>query len=162
MALLELLSLAIRGLQFLFAIIVLGLTGHVASYGLTPSQDSFLLFAAVWTCIVVLYLGLAPRFFPSLAHPFAILGLDAVTMIFWFAGFIALAVFDNDIHDDLNYEFGSSRRGCGYIGNFCGIITAAVVFGAFEWVLFAITTTLSALDVFRGRNKSTGPTVTAA
>ncbi len=155
MAILELLSLAIRGLQFLFAIIVLGLTGHgtspipvsippktqltppqVASYANTPSQDSFLVFVAIWTCLVVLYLGLAPKFLPSLAIPFAMLALDALTMLFWFAGFIALAVFDRDLHYNYYGYFGGvlyKGEGCDVIGNLCGVITAAVVFGAFEW-----------------------------
>ena len=106
----------------------------VASYANTPSQDSFLVFVSIWTLLVVLYLGLAPKFFPSLAIPFAILALDALTMLFWFAGFIALAVFDRDLHNvgvvDLE---GDVFSGCGLVGNLCGVITAAVVFGAFEW-----------------------------
>ena len=68
---------------------------------------------------MVTYLALAPRFFPKLAHKFAILALDAVTMIFWFAGWVALAVFKNNLL--LCY------------GSICHDLTASIVFGAFEW-----------------------------
>lgn len=49
---------------------------------------------------------------------YAILAVDAVTMIFWFAGFIALAVFLGD-------------RVC--YGNVCNCAKTAAVFAAFEW-----------------------------
>ena len=56
----------------------------------------------------------------SLAHPFALLGVEALTMLFWFAGFIALAVFVQD-----HFVVCS--------GSVCGSLTAAIIFGAFEW-----------------------------
>lgn len=68
---------------------------------------------------MLLYLGLAPLLAPQFAHKFAILALDAVTMIFWFAGFIALSVYRGDL--DICY------------GRICDTISAACAFGAFEW-----------------------------
>ena len=56
--------------------------------------------------------------------------LELLTMLFWFAGFVALAVFHRDLVNEANY-FGPG--GCAYIGNTCGVIEAAVVFGALEW-----------------------------
>jgi hypothetical protein len=53
-----------------------------------------------------------------LTHPFATLALCAVTMIFWFAGFIALAV-----------AIGGSVNCLGV----CGVLAAAAAFGAFLW-----------------------------
>ena len=151
----ELILLVFRALQFLFALIVLGLTGHrkshrprqtislyqrnadyhsspflVASYDYSPSQVNFMVFVAVWTMLALIYLGLAPRFFSSFAHVHAILALDALTMLFWFAGFIALAVLYHDIVNVANFEFFA---GCGALGDYCGVSEAAVVFGAFEW-----------------------------
>ena len=59
------------------------------------------------------------RFSDTIAHhKFAILAVEAVTMIFWFAGFVALAVF-------------LSGRMC--YGRVCNTAKAAAVFGAFEW-----------------------------
>lgn len=93
-----------------------------------------MVFVAVWTILVLIYLGLAPRFFSSIAHVHAILALDALTMLFWFAGFIALAVWYHDFVNAANFELFA---GCAALGDYCGVLEAAVVFGAFEWyVLF--------------------------
>lgn len=155
----DLILIGLRAVQALFAIIVLGLTAHgkspiphppslltsrpqlttlpqpVASYIYSPSSDNFMVFASVWTLLILIYLALAPRFFSAFAHPAAMLGLDALTMLFWFAGFIALAVFYHqtndvyvgDVDDDVVYH------ACGIIGGYCKEVEAAVVFGAFEW-----------------------------
>ncbi|TPX23715.1 hypothetical protein DIZ76_013054 [Coccidioides immitis] len=131
-------SLAIRGVQALFGIIVLGLTAYIASEGSLESSN-FLLFCGLWTAfIVVPYMLLAPTYAPVAAHPFAIIGVDGVTMIFWFAGFIAL---------------GSKLpppRFCTTF-NACRVLQAATVFGSFEWVLFVATLALAVLPVVRNR-----------
>ena len=159
---LELILLVIRAVQFLFAVIVVGLTGHrmsppfpppfanpprtdslflssVASIGFTVSQVNFMVFVAAWTMLVLIYLSLAPRFFASVANVFAILALDALTMLFWFAGFIALAVFyhrlnDTDLVFDIGFGYGAVRT-CEAAGikGLCKQMEAAAVFGAFEW-----------------------------
>ena len=78
-----------------------------------------MLFVSIWTLLVLPYLALAPSMFPRFANKFAIFGLDVLTMLFWFAGFIALAVHRDE---DLT---------C--VGRLCSTMTAACVFGAFEW-----------------------------
>lgn len=55
-------------------------------------------------------------------------------MIFWFAGFIALAVLLGNI-------------GCGSHYGPCRAAEAATVFGAFEWLLWLATTAMSALGL---------------
>lgn len=89
---------------------------HVGS----PSEVNFLLFCAVWSLLALLYLILVPwRFSDTMAHhKFAILAAESVTTLFWFAGFIALAVF-------------LTGRVC--FGSVCSAAKAATVFGAFEW-----------------------------
>jgi len=85
----------------------------------SPSQDNFLIFTSIWTLLALAYLTLAPWLLPRAAHKFAILAVEALTMLFWFAGFIALSVFV------------SRLLVCG--GHVCRSIQAACVFGAFEW-----------------------------
>jgi hypothetical protein len=65
------------------------------------------------------YLALSPRFLPTAAHKFAILAAEAATMVFWFAAFLATAVFLSGL------DFCR--------GIVCGAARGAVVFGAFEW-----------------------------
>ena len=84
------------------------------------STINFFLFAAIWTILALAYLILSPTHYPDAAHKFGILGAEFVTMIFWFAGFIAMAVLWTDFH-------------CGSTGGVCGAGTAAIVFGSFEW-----------------------------
>lgn len=156
----ELILLVLRALQFLFALIVLGLTGHLANYDYSPSQVNFMVFNAVWTMLVLIYLAIIPRFVQRFAHVHVMLALDALTMLFWFAGFIALAVLYHDIVGVANFEYFA---GCGALGDYCGVTEAAVVFGALEWLLFLVTTVISAMDSFRSRGKhDTQPTVAPA
>ena len=85
------------------------------------------------------------------------LGLDALTMLFWFAGFIALAVFDRDLHDvDVITYFGNEYRGCDFLGNLCGTITAAVVFGAFEWYVVIVSSDggLEVMEVYNPKKSA--------
>lgn len=81
---------------------------------------NFLVFCAVWTILALIFLILVPwRFSETGAHhPIVFTAVEAVTMIFWFAGFIAAAVFLSD-------------RVC--FGSVCGAAKAATVFGAFLW-----------------------------
>jgi len=59
-------------------------------------------------------------------------------MIFWFAGFIAFAILLTDI-------------GCNHHWGVCRASQAAVVFGAFEWLLFAATTVMAAVHCWNTR-----------
>lgn len=84
---------------------------------------NFDLFNAVWTLVVALpYLSLVPIFFANLSHHYAVLAIEVVTMIFWFAGFIALGALL------------PPPRACHY--SVCSSLQAATVFAAFEWYVF--------------------------
>ena len=63
-------------------------------YG-APSEVSFLLFCSIWTLIAIAFLLVVSVKFASTiaSHAYALLAVEAVTMLFWFAGFIALAVY---------------------------------------------------------------------
>ena len=113
-------TLPLRIAQGLLTIIVLGLSAYVVSE-LWDSLDeaNFLVFVSVWTILALAYLVVTPGRFPQFAHKYAILAVEAVTMIFWFAGFVALAAFLGDVR---------CRR-----GSVCRTAQAATVFGAFEW-----------------------------
>ncbi|KAL2802881.1 marvel domain-containing protein [Aspergillus granulosus] len=136
----------LRAVQAVFAIIVLGLAGHAVDvYNGTRwrywvdglSEVNFMVFNGVWTFfIVVPYFIVAPIFVPALAHRYALPAVDGVTMIFWFAGFIALAVYVGDLDDCSEHSV-------------CQGLQAAAAFGAFNWVLFLATTVLNTLAALR-------------
>ncbi|KAF9633928.1 hypothetical protein BFW01_g4823 [Lasiodiplodia theobromae] len=136
-------TLPLRIVQAVFTVIVLGLTAYVCDWwtshwmAASPAEVNYLIFVSVWTILALAYLIVAPARFPAAAHKFAILGVEALTMLFWFAGFIALAVWLTD-------------RWC--FGNVCASARAATVIGAFEWLAFAATTVLASLHVWKTRN----------
>jgi Membrane-associating domain len=97
-------------------------------YG-SPDRVNFLIFDGLWTALIVVpFLTLAPRFFPRAAHPYAILAVEAITMLFWFGGFIAHAVFV------------SALLYCR--GNVCRCAQVATAFAAFEWYVLEFTASI--------------------
>jgi len=88
------------------------------SYSSSPSEINFLVFTAVWTLLALIYLTLTSWKFERFAHPWILCGVESLTMLFWFAGFIAAAVFLSDLIT------------CA--GKACSSAKAATVFAAFE------------------------------
>lgn len=139
-------TLPIRIVQAVLSIIVLGLMAygmstflsHVFSFIITnifvaaadwsywwsPDSVNFLVFTSVWSLLALIYLIVTPTHFPRLAHKWIIVAVEALTMLFWFAGFIALAVMLN------NLDAGHSHW---------GVLRASIagdVFAAFLWYVF--------------------------
>jgi len=89
------LLLPLRIGQFILALIVFCLSCYVVDK--TDgwiSEENFMVFAGLWTFLLAVpYLTLCTKFFPDAAHKYALLAVDAGTMIFWFAGFIALGAY---------------------------------------------------------------------
>ncbi|KAI8942854.1 hypothetical protein NX059_000894 [Plenodomus lindquistii] len=139
--------LGLRGVQVLFSIIVLGLSAYlVDSYWSSPHSIRFMLFTSIWTLLAVAYLTLTPTRFPRAAHKFAILGVEFLTMLFWFAAFVAVAV-----------RWGDAYWGWTGHGTFYGSGVAAIVFSAFLWLTFVVTAALAALHVRGSSRNDTAP-----
>ncbi|RDW59808.1 hypothetical protein BP6252_12895 [Coleophoma cylindrospora] len=86
----------IRIVQGLFAVIVLGLTAYdVSSWSYystwSPSSINYLLFVSIWTLLALAYLVITPGRYEVAAHKYGILAAEALTALFWFAGWIAVA-----------------------------------------------------------------------
>jgi len=124
------LILPLRIVQTILSIIVLGLVGYcVDVVGGNYSEASFLVFVCIWTWLVLLYMVLTPMYFPDFHNRWVVVGLESVTMIFWFAGFVAIA-------DSTK----ASRFVC--FGSGCRALEcakAAAVFGAFSWLAWLAT-----------------------
>ncbi|OJD11328.1 hypothetical protein AJ78_07880 [Emergomyces pasteurianus Ep9510] len=137
--------LGLRGVQGLLAIITLGLTGHAVNRTNGYSDEvNFLLFNSIWTLLIAVpYLVLSPLYFPKFAHKYVLIAAEAVTLLFWFAGFIAVAAIL------------PPAELCKH-SSVCQGLQAATVFGAFEWLLFVATTVLVVvLPLMRGGGDST-------
>jgi len=133
-----------------------------AYHAWVPASVAFMLFASIWTLLAVAYLVLAPARFPAAAHKFAMGVVEFLTMIFWFAAFVAVAT-----------RWGNAwwvgRHGSFYS---CGV--AAIVFSAFNWyayrlpctrdnaltcdrLAFVATTLLAALHIRSSPKNDTAP-----
>ncbi|PTB34831.1 uncharacterized protein TrAFT101_008146 [Trichoderma asperellum] len=139
-------NFTLRALQLIFAIIVMGTDGYAIHvfrghtiyehfefgsfyeyYGV-PDAWGFLIFCAAWTVMGVFFFLIARvRYADSALISYTRFSVEAVAFFSWLAGFIAVAV-----------NIGSND--CPLEENRCGLLKAATVFGALEWLLFLITT----------------------
>ena len=108
-----------------------------------PNAWGFLMFCAVWTVLGSIFLLLAGRLQESIWVGYTCVGVEVVALLSWLAGFVAVAV-----------NVGSSI--CPREENNCGAIKAATVFGALEFVLFAVTAARTWKPVF-GTPRWKGP-----
>ncbi|OJD13041.1 hypothetical protein AJ78_06456 [Emergomyces pasteurianus Ep9510] len=153
----------VRGLQLLFAIIVMGIDGfaihvfrghddHVNSpvfdgdatlHVSVPSAWGFLMFCALWTVPVVVFHFVKPPGFAS--HRmigYVNIAAEAVAVLSWLAGFIAVAV---------NV---STTDACLSGQNSCAALKAATAFGAFEWLLFMVTAAPAVISFFNNQKQA--------
>ncbi|KAL6707059.1 hypothetical protein ACN47E_004811 [Coniothyrium glycines] len=138
----------VRGVQAGLSIAVLGLMGYVASWWTThwrqmaPSEVHFLVFAPAWSLLALVPLILVPLKFNHLlstpAGRYGMVGLEGLTMLFWFSGFIALAVFLSD-------------RIC--FGMVCDVARASAGLSALTWVAFTVTFVVGVIDLVKSLSK---------
>ncbi|EHK16004.1 uncharacterized protein TRIVIDRAFT_39899 [Trichoderma virens Gv29-8] len=92
-----------RAVQGLMAAASIALAAYVVNWHLrgshlsTPPSINFLLFCPIFTVSSILYLEFTPRFAPKAVHPMVSLIIEAINCIFYFAGFIAVAVCLGDL-----------------------------------------------------------------
>ncbi|KAF8476229.1 membrane-associating domain-containing protein [Kalaharituber pfeilii] len=136
----------LRIVQGALALIVVGVDGYVHNYYIRnnrapPSEVNFLIWNFVWTALALLYLGLAPTYFPNLHDKWVVTGVEALSVIFWFCGWIAMAAW-----------VGNTRT-C--FGTVCGCARAAVVISVFEWIAWCVSLwfVVNAILSWNARNK---------
>ena len=91
--------LILRVLQGVLAFIAMALGATVANAFNTsknnadvPTAIAFFTFTAVFTMLLTVpYTMIAPRYFPALAHPVAMLSAEATTAVLWLGGFASVA-----------------------------------------------------------------------
>lgn len=100
--------------------------GYEGYFGV-PNAWGFLIFCAAWTVLVVVFHYVAEK--AVVDRPlvgYIRIAVEAVALLSWFAGWIAVAV---------NIRTGACAEG--YVS--CGALKAATFFGAVEWLLFMVT-----------------------
>ncbi|KAF1835264.1 hypothetical protein BDW02DRAFT_597520 [Decorospora gaudefroyi] len=147
----------VRALQAALSIVVLGLMSYVSSWWSThwrqssPSEINYLIFAPAWTILALAPLLLIPLKYSHLQDrglvKWALLGLEGMTMLFWFSGFVALGVF-------------LSGRIC--FGMVCDVARASTAISAVSWLAWTVTFVFSVIGVVKGGGMRFGKTVPAS
>ncbi|KAK0674478.1 hypothetical protein QBC41DRAFT_965 [Cercophora samala] len=136
--------LPLRAIQGLFALLVLALSSYVAHWYNTttvissPSSINFLFFVSLYSLLSILSLELLiPRFVAprTAASNYIALGVELSNVVFWFAGFVGLAVFL------------SKLLFCR--GSVCQSAQADVAFAAAGWLIWTGTGVLGVREVVR-------------
>jgi hypothetical protein len=136
------LVLPLRVAQLVLAIVVGGLSAYVFHWydvdTLTdpPTQISFLIAVPIFSFISMLYLEITPRFLTKISHPFAHLAFEIINTLFYFSGSVALATFL------------SKLLFCR--GKVCSAARADAVFAGLCFLLWAGTTAITCLEIFKG------------
>ncbi|KAH7412174.1 hypothetical protein DE146DRAFT_642472 [Phaeosphaeria sp. MPI-PUGE-AT-0046c] len=148
----------VRAVQGVLSLTVLGLMAYVSSWWAThwrqssPMEINFLIFAPSWSVLALAALVVVPMKFShmlsSKGAKMGLLALEGLTMLYWFAGFIALAVFLSD-------------RIC--FGAVCDVARASTALSAVTWLSFAVTFVFGVVQMVKGgsggwsiRKKSSG------
>ncbi|CAK7198964.1 hypothetical protein SEUCBS139899_001632 [Sporothrix eucalyptigena] len=141
--------LILRAQQFVFALIVLGLSAYVVNWytmdtrTASPTQVNFLVAVPVLSLVSLAYNEGVSRFAPRMYIPYVAIGIDAINAMMYFGGFIALAVFLNGL------------LFCR--GNVCGSARAATAFSALSFGVWTSSAVMVALGVFRGSARKPNP-----
>ena len=111
-----------------------------------PAPMSFLVFTPVWSLLALVALLVVQLKFAyltaSAAARYGLLALEGVTMLYWFAGFVALAVFLAD-------------RIC--FGQVCDVARAGTVIGGLSWAAWMGSFVVGVWGLFKGP-KAAAPT----
>jgi hypothetical protein len=112
--------------------------GDFVDYLGVPDAWGFLLFCAGWTVLGVVFLVVAGvHWAEHRLVGYLRVAVEAVALLSWLAGFVAVAV-----------NIGTNSDVCQAEAHGCSAITAAAVFGGLEWLLFAATTVFTVKLVF--------------
>ncbi|KAK4197579.1 membrane-associating domain-containing protein [Triangularia verruculosa] len=142
MSLSKKITLPLRAIQGVFALVVLALSGYVAHWYNTttvissPSEINFLFFCSLWSLLSIATLEiLIPRVIApkTAASNYIALGVELSNILFWFSGFVALATFL------------SKLLFCR--GSVCQSAQADVAFAAAGWLIWTGTGVLMVRDV---------------
>lgn len=158
-------KLSLRKIQTGLAVISIGLNSYaLGSHGYEDSDEfywnhreivafsgapEFVIFASCWTLLFILYLSLTSatayarteRSIGRFYNRKLAFAVDFLSAVFWFAGFIALALL---------YPMGP----CEETGpRVCGPAITSILVGVCTWITFVVTTFLAGRHLLRTRNE---------
>ncbi|KAF2435819.1 hypothetical protein EJ08DRAFT_579606 [Tothia fuscella] len=145
--------LALRGIQFFCALIVMSLVGNMIALAVAgnPSIINFDMFVAVFAMLSLLYL-VAATFVERLYHGKVVLGLEVLNVLFFFCGAVATASYLG-VHSCGNTKYTHSNfitNGAANTHKRCTEAQASTAFLFFGFFAFLASLVLSFMHSMGG------------
>lgn len=139
----------LRGVLFVWLVIVLGLTGSlIQNQDPVNPQVNFGLFAAVFGLVIGVFYGLAAAFVEALAFPIIIAILDFLNFVFLFAAATAIAVATRT-HSCSNQHYLDHNKVAQGSSDRCRKAQASIVFLYFAFFTILASLVYSVSNVIR-------------
>jgi len=145
----KIINLAMRGLQFFWALLVMALVGNMIhdAYAGNPSIVNYDMFCAVFAMLSLFYLIPATLKEDFQFHPMLMIGLDVLNALFWFCAAVAMSA-KLGVHSCGNSSYtahNSITNGASNRTKRCHEAQASTAFLWFGFAGFVISAVLSAL-----------------
>ncbi|OBA24249.1 hypothetical protein METBIDRAFT_35830 [Metschnikowia bicuspidata var. bicuspidata NRRL YB-4993] len=141
----------LRGINFVFLVIALGLTGSLAAttvYQLN-SQVNFAVFAAAFGLLTSSFYGVLAYFVASFAWPLILAVLDFLNLVFTFAAATAIAA-NIRAHSCTNQDYLDSNTITQGETDRCRKAQASVAFIYLSFAMFLASGVFSMISLFKG------------
>ncbi|KAF2765805.1 hypothetical protein EJ03DRAFT_330645 [Teratosphaeria nubilosa] len=146
MGLWQVVNMAMRGLAFLWALLIMALCGNIIARNTTSSIINYDLFVSIWGMLTLLYLLPASIKESFSIHPVLPLVLDVLNVIFWFCGAVATAA-ELHVHSCSNSAYVNSNRVTRVSSETCREAQASTAFLWFGFASFAFSLIVSGLGM---------------
>jgi len=149
----KIVNLAMRGLQFLWALLIMALIGNMiaTSYAGNPSIVNYSMFVSVFSMLSLFYLIPATIKESFMIHPLLMVGLDAINALLYFCGAVAMAAYLG-VHSCGNSSYTHSNSITNGSPNTSKRCHEAQASTAFLWFGFAAFTVSAVFSGLQGRN----------
>lgn len=154
-------DITLRAVNFVFLVIVLGLTGSLAATTVTQHnpQVNFAVFTAAWGLLTSFFYGIAAYFITFLASPVFLAVLDFLNFVFTFAAATALAVATRT-HSCSNKKYLDSNKIAQGSGDRCRKAQASTAFLYFSFFVFLFSLGVQVMTTLKnGMFSSSSPKV---
>lgn len=143
-------DISLRTANFVFLVIVLGLSGSLAATTITQSnsQVNFCVFAAVFAILTSTFYGLAAYFISFFASPLFLVILDFLNFVFTFAGATALAAAI-EAHSCSNKKYLRSNNVTQGSSDRCRKAQATCAFLYFSFFIFLFSLAVQVIGMLK-------------
>lgn len=153
----NIINLAMRGLAFFWALLVMALTGNMIDQWNSGNNGviNYDLFVSIFGMLSLLYLIPASMKDSFVIHPVLPFAIDILNVIFWFCGGVGTAAYLG-AHSCSNRGYLNNNYVCQGSSKRCREAQASTAFLWFGFASFLVSTVMSGLGTRGGANTRPG------